>query len=172
MRGLDAVVWGDVATWVQAVATIAAVAAAIWAGRWAKAAYNSDQENLKIAREALGVERQRDLGREQEVRRAQAEKVAGRWENTPGDEYMNTFSLILQNVSDQPVYGIRVDLVEGNRVQPDLYCPPVLAPAPNGSVVAAHACDVSYPRLILHFTDFRGVRWERGADGILVEPPA
>jgi hypothetical protein len=94
-----AVAWGDVPTWIQAIATVLALIAASVAA--------------VVAWKVLGVERRRDRQRQGAEERAQAEKVAA-WPSVvrtdPADpNSAPKWGAAVRNASDLPVYQVHVE---------------------------------------------------------------
>jgi len=175
----------DLAGWLEASATIAAVVAAAIAA--------------VFAAEAFRLERNRDIERESEAFAAQAQQVAV-WIHALED---GGVGYIVQNASSLPIYGVRLALeaVEGEEIWerwPVDVVPPGLLERQFGpeadnqweysSVVrgeimddyrdrsemaAAHRESVDLPpcprdlRAMIRFEDVRGSHWERDFDGRL-----
>lgn len=101
--------WGDVPTWVSAVAAIGALI-------FARKAYQTSADGLGAAMEGLQVERERDRQREEQEVRAQAALVAAvtarehAWfEVEPGEWRWDWFPAVeVINRSDLPVFGVEV----------------------------------------------------------------
>jgi len=122
----DSVQYGDVATWFTAVATVAAVIAAVVAGRW--------------ARDIVEIERKRDERHEAETRALQASQVAA-WaepavvkpERKDGAGFQWLFTNVavnglVANRSNQPIYRVRLEwFKDGELIHADER--PVVAPA-------------------------------------------
>ena len=158
--GPSAVVWGDVATW--ATAAMAAVA-----GFWAYRAY-------RAADAVVQIERGRDKATQEREERSQADSIAA-WcvdISTVNPAVLGTMVAAVVNRSSQPVFDVRVDMVQGGNISSDYTAPiPVLPPSdglvhPGGPIEPAPA-----PRLGPRFTDIHGVRWTRDADGTLTRVP-
>jgi len=108
----DGVQYGDVATWLTAVATVAAVIAAVLAGRW--------------ARDIVEIERKRDERHEAETRALQASQVAA-WaepavvkperKDGAGSAWMYTnvsVNGLIANRSSQPIYKVQLEWFKGD----------------------------------------------------------
>ena len=178
--------WGAVA---QAVFTFLAVVAAVWAGIWAKRAYETSKADLAVSQEALEVERKRDRVRDkrdraerraaiERDRRALAERVTGWWpvgENTLRDAQIASPHIL--NASGEPIYDVaingiyeaHVDEIAGTPdVDRSLVIPPGSEPFKGRAIQIPKFCT---PRLQIHFTDARGVKWTKDEYGHLTERP-
>jgi hypothetical protein len=125
----DGVQYGDVATWFTAVATVAAVVAAVFAGRW--------------ARDIVEIERKRDERHEAETRALQASQVAA-WaesavvrpvyrEGASPLSHLTDVAVngLVANRSNQPIYKVHLEwFEEGELVHIDRR--PVIAPGVDG----------------------------------------
>lgn len=155
----------DAAAWTEASATVVAVGAAIFAGRYAKKAYDKEV--------------QRDEQRENERRSAQAEKVAAwceRWVGEAGA--WNYERYYLRNASDIPVYDVVVLFRQGKHSlgtdSLDVLPPadePVVREVPVHVRNEAHAAEAEHGQIIrplVSFRDAAGRHWRRTAEGLLV----
>ncbi|AXE37576.1 hypothetical protein [Acidipropionibacterium virtanenii] len=102
---------GSLADWISAVATVAATVAAVFAGFYAY--------------KALGIEQAGDAERHEDRRRAQAEQInawaehlrPGSHGSGPTGSDPNRVRLVvkLQNLSNAPVYAVRLGFILGRR---------------------------------------------------------
>lgn len=154
--------WGSVPDWANAGASAAALGGAVWAAR--------------IAGRALGLERRRQTLAEERDEAAQASAVAV-WVTDPSTR---TWSAVLRNGSQLPVYDVEVTFQPSVRTDDDLG----IATA-RIHTVGPGDVDIPYPqqfqwpggnpttnlvddlRLSLTFTDAAGVPWSRDENGRL-----
>lgn len=188
--------FGDVATWLTMVATVAAVIAAVKAGRWARA--------------VVEIERERDKRHEQESRAQQASQVAA-WaepavvkpERREGDGFRWIYTTVavkglIANRSNQPIYKVSLEwFKEGELLLTNFK--PVVAPghvaecalepaqvldfadAPEDQMgviafdfhSASTLSELAVSKLLLavRFTDSANRSWYRDKDGTLAEIP-
>lgn len=153
--GPAAVVWGDVATWTTAVV-------AVGAGLWAYRAY-------KAADAAVRIERARDVAAQEHEDRSQADAIAAWCVNASkvNPTLHGKMVAAVSNRSLQPVFDVRVDLIQGQTVTEDFAVVPVLAPSNDLVYPGSPIEPAPVPRLGLRFTDMQGTRWTRDADGRL-----
>jgi maltose-binding protein MalE len=177
--------WGDVPTWLSAVATILALAFAAVAALAAQRVYRIESERDRISGEAR---------RQQEafVRRTQAALVSAWWGWQPGDpgtQPAGRWGAFVRNASETPVYQANLTMLDIH--DPDLnerFDLPIVPPAtepvfypsglsgPAGGDLPAgagqivqdgqHAADY---RVEMVFSDSAGVRWIRDPQGRLSE---
>jgi hypothetical protein len=153
--GPSAVVWGDVATWL-------ATGAAAVAGVWAYKAY-------KAADATVRIERARDAAAQEREDRSQADAISA-WcvdAAVVNPTMHGKLLAAVSNRSQQPVFDVHMDLVQGEVVTKDCAVVPVLAPSgglvyPGSPIEPAPAL-----KLGLRFTDVQGIRWARDPDGQL-----
>jgi hypothetical protein len=175
--------WGDVPTWLMAVTTLLALAAAVFAGM--------------VAYALLSIEDERDLKGRRDQAEEQARKVAA-WYDTweapplfgpdaprPALEPEVVQGARISNASDLPVYHVRVsfcvpvdpwqDWREGVRYTP----PKVRTVLPPGNetqelpddVREQHQQSTAEWQVVIEFTDAAGKVWRRDAQGRLLTPP-
>jgi hypothetical protein len=186
--------FGDVATWLTMVATIAAVVAAVSAGRWARA--------------VVEIERDRDERHEQESRAQQASQVAAWAEpavvkperrESSGFSWMYTAVAVnglIANRSSQPIYKLSLEWYKEGELLLTNFKPVVApghvavcalessqvldiadVPEEQGEAVAFdfHSATtlselaVSKLLLAVRFTDSANRSWYRDRDGTLTE---
>lgn len=176
---MTAVELGDVPTWIGALASVAALGAAIYAGI--------------IARRALRLEFDRDRDRENEGRREQASRVSawvGTKERPPAPQgfvagawHADERGVLVRNGSAEPIYQVELDLwnegaLRGTHLVRGLVPPGVLFrrvpdeeyqfthPDEDGVEVLVNDLDPTF-LIQVRFTDARGRRWRRAIDGQL-----
>lgn len=171
------VAWGDVPTWLGGGASVATLAAAVWAG--------------VLAKRALSLEFARDRDRDGEARRDQASKVSA-WigvkssQMTSSDRMIwagSTRGVFVSNSSPEPIYQVELILwkeasLRGSQLIPGLTPPGEhFKPIPyeayttmttdqRGNELPVDDLDATF-MLEIRFTDARGRRWRRAIDGQL-----
>ena len=169
----SAISYGDLPTWIVALATVCALVAAFRAALYAKRLFETE-----AARDARTE--QRDL-------RAQAEHVSA-WIQAKGQTIVAgsftrhigiQLSTALVNSSTQPVYDLTMSFSAGHVVSDvtdtiDVLPPltkPAERPLPKKAQTQLEAAMQTpgdeTPRVALEFTDAAGRRWRRAADGTL-----
>lgn len=157
--------WGDVPTWVSAIAAIGALVAAIVAGRTAKRIFL-----LELARDKDATE---------EKKRSQATHISAWAKWTKTNVGHNLPMLIIRNASDLPVYDVQFDLVDQLNVVLSSEHQDVLAPSEQPVELAlvisadrraglSEAKGQSL-RVRLSFRDSSGTAWMRETDGSLYQ---
>jgi hypothetical protein len=158
--------WGDVPTWIGAVATVGALAgAAVAAG---------------IAYRLYRIESTRDQEAANERRRAQATRISG-WhglttyrEDLPGPKSRQFWKATVRNASDLPVYDGRVEF---RKTATQDGAPPVgavpshkdIRVLPPGTEQLDGPDGDSDYSVALRYRDAAGVVWYRDAQGFLTE---
>lgn len=161
--------WGDVPTWVTAIATVLLFIGAVVTAIYAIRAFRLQRQQLN---EQLAEQRRAQAN---EVR-AQANKVAAWLGEMDGDR--SPRSAWIRNASDLPVYSVSVsflDLDSGHKfAEPQGL--PVVGPSEFFELAVAQAAKrPSQPVVAVKFTDAAGRTWERDVFGNLAEretPPA
>lgn len=197
MAWLNEVRYGDLPTWLTMVATIAAVIAAVRAGRWAK--------------DIVEIERVRDKRHELEVRARQASQIAAWASPTVTKPERREGALLfwastgvsvsglIANRSNQPIYKVTLEWYkEGELIHKS--SKPVVAPGdvalcalePSqvlaiadipeeqrgstaydyGSAVTLSELAVTKLLLAVRFTDSANRKWYRNCEGILSQVSA
>ena len=166
MDWCGAVQWGDVPTWIGAVATVGALAgAAVAAG---------------IAYRLYRIESTRDQEAANERRRAQATRISGWYglttyrEDLPRSKSRQFWKATVRNASDLPVYDVRIEFrktVTRDGAPPEGAVPghkdiPVLPPGTEQLDGPDDGRDYS---VALRYRDAAGVVWYRDAQGLLAE---
>ncbi|WP_030442575.1 sugar ABC transporter substrate-binding protein [Actinoplanes subtropicus] len=144
-----AVDWGDLPTWLSAVAALSALAFAAVA--------------VVVARRSLRIESRRDQVAVEASRRAQAILVSA---------WCDELGLRVRNASHSPVYQARltvVDLAEPEAAPLHHVRADVLPPGAEATSHPAAVPGTAEPRVLVTFTDAAGVRWHRDAYGRLRE---
>jgi len=170
---IQSVRWGDVPTWIAALATVVAFAAAGWA---AIAAWK-----------VLAVERRRDRAQQAREERAHAERVAA-WPSLvtvdPNDaSSAEVWGVTMRNAGDMPIYQVRVErvpTVSGGGESHVIFevVPPgewlvnrgVMYPRPRTSSAARSHVGPTPPRpyvIEMTFTDVTERTWHRDGRGRL-----
>jgi hypothetical protein len=165
-------VWGDIPTWVSAVATLIALVFAALAAVAAHRVYRIESERDKLALE----ERQKQADFQ---RRAQAALVSawwGRQNDLVGEGHR--WGAFVRNASETPIYQNRVWVT--NLDQPDhsdSFTLDVLPPTAEPRFYASDASGLGHDgdlealeiRVEMTFTDSGGIRWIRDRQGQLSE---
>lgn len=178
---------GDWATWVQSIATVGALIAAVVAAVVAHRVYGLESERDERAAEERRV-------RAKAERRAQADQVAGwfAWLAQDADTEPRLgwrrpwgWSAFLRNASDLPIYDIIIDFyyvvpdaadgnIPGRRASSDRI--PVLPPqnefymaADRDMLERVAAEDQANHAVAIEFRDAAGIRWRRDIHGKLTE---
>jgi len=163
-----AVQYGDVPTWISALASIAALSFAAAATVVAVRVYKIESRRDRVA----AAEARR---RDEEARRSQAVLVSGWWGSDPGVSAQKAGAFV-RNASDAPVYNVTIAVLDP--VIPDSVATlsvPVIPPAdaPGFYQVAGNSqvldTDDGEHRVELSFTDAAGMRWIRDQRGRLSE---
>ena len=148
---------GDLPSWIEALATVAAVAAALFAGYYAKRLND--------------IEDKRDVERFRADWRRQAEQVSA-WMGLRFSQLDLPIgkAVWIRSVSDQPVYAVASWMIYPNRRvrvdHPEL----VLAPgAPNSDIVIDAPKTQDPLGVAVQFRDSAGRWWRRDETGILHE---
>jgi hypothetical protein len=183
--------WGDVPTWVAAIATLAAVTIAIWAGVSAKKAGQAARRTARTSLHLLKIEQARDdEQRTAHARLHQADLVAAwhAWGEVPhfvgGTIWV--WGATIQNGSPLPVYEVRAVLIaDSDRRVADSVSVSVLPPGlhhrawpngPDGYRKSSGTDEGGNPiyteardqfKVELSFRDTAGREWKRDAGGHL-----
>jgi hypothetical protein len=187
--------WGDVPTWVAAIATLAAVSIAIWAGVSAKKAGQAARRTARVSLRLLEIEQARDEEqRRAQARLHQADLVAAwhAWDKVPHlvGGTIAVWGATIRNGSPLPVYEVRAELIADSdgRVA-DSVSLPVLPPGLNhrawlngpddyrkssgtdqgGNPIYTEGRDQF--KVALSFRDTAGREWKRDTRGLLDSPP-
>ncbi|TYB94055.1 hypothetical protein FXF53_27415 [Micromonospora sp. WP24] len=170
---LHAAEWGDVPTWVGAVASLGALTAATVAARVAKRVYQIESERDQ---QAEADRREREL----EAMRAQASRVSAWWDTAyrvddAGQRYSLGRAALVRNASELPVHSVRVFFhapLEGGGYEH--FGPAIKAVVPPGSVpidvyppVGLSSVESADVVVEIEFIDAGGLQWKRDTGGRL-----
>lgn len=168
LASVAGVQYGDLPTWISAVASLAALAFAAAATVAAIRVYRIESGRDRIA---AAETRQR----EEQARRSQAVLVSGWWGGDPHGRRPRAGALI-RNASDAPVYQVTISVLDP--VVPDSSATlsvPVVPPSetpgfyPVPDAGPGSAAVQGEQRVELSFTDAAGLRWLRDQRGRLSE---
>jgi len=152
---------GDIPTWLQAVATLFALAFAATASVVASRTFKIESERDRVNTEARRAQ-------EASARKAQAATVSAWWGTNRFDDRIG---VLVRNASDAPVYQVFVTVLDADgRVETAKVHFPVLPPHAEAEFLPVSLPDeADAHRVKLTFTDASGVRWIRSEHGQLME---
>jgi hypothetical protein len=149
--------WGDIPTWITAIATTGLLAGAIITATYAIKAFGSQSREVGILLE----QHEQDTT---ERRIAQAARVFTRIpRNAPGG-----ISPVAENASGLPIFDVHFWYSEPGGASGSDYLGTIL-PGDKASTNRTFSSDDALARAILAFRDAAGVRWMRMPDGTLKE---
>ncbi|WP_191838919.1 sugar ABC transporter substrate-binding protein [Catellatospora chokoriensis] len=159
-------VWGDVPSWVAAVATVFALAFAAVAAQAALRTYRIESERDRVDAESRRAQ-------DDYLRRTQAALVSAWWGESP--DQPGVWGAHLRNASGAPVYQVYCTVVDADDdAEERRIHHPVVPPgtvAQFSGLVRPAEVPVLEPvrRVKVSFTDSAGIRWLRDQYGRLIE---